>query len=52
MALITHIKDWRLAIDKGKFAGIIFTDTSKAFYSFYPLLMVKKLQAYTFSDES
>ena len=52
MALITHIKDWRLTIDKGKFAGIIFTDTSKAFYSFYPLLMVKKLQAYTFSDES
>ena len=32
--------------------GVISTDTSKAFDSLRPSLMVKKVQAYNFSDES
>ena len=35
-----------------KFVGVISTDTSKAFDSLRPSLMVKKVQAYNFSDES
>lgn len=46
------IEDWRLAIDKGKFVGVIPTDTGKAFEFLLLLHMVRKLQAYNFSDES
>ena len=35
-ALIKIVEDWRLAIDKGKFVGVISTDTSKAFDSGAP----------------
>ena len=51
MALIKLIEDWRLAIDKGKFVGVISTDTSKTFDYLLLSLMVKKLQAYNFSDK-
>ena len=51
MALIKLIEDWRLATDKGKFVGVISTDTSKAFDYLLLSLMVKKLQAYNFSDK-
>ena len=51
-ALIKFVEDWRLAIDKGKFVGVTSTDTSKAFDSLLPSLMIKKLQACNFSDES
>ena len=50
-ALIKLIEDWRLAIDKEKFVGVISTDTSKAFDYLLLSLMVKKLQAYNFSDK-
>ena len=50
-ALIKLIEDWRLAIDKEKFVGVICTDTSKAFDYLLLSLMVKKLQAYNFSDK-
>ena len=43
MALIKLVEDWRLAIENGKFVGVISTDTSKAFDSLLPSLMVKKL---------
>ena len=46
------IEDWRLAIDKGKFVGVIPTETGKAFEFLLLLHMVRKLQAYNFSDES
>ena len=46
------IEDWRLAIDKGKFVGVIPTDTGKAFEFLLLLHMVRKLQVYNFSDES
>ena len=52
MALIKLIEDWRLAIDKGKLVGVISTLTRKTFDSLLPSLMVKKLQAYSFSDKS
>ena len=52
MVLIKLIEDWRLAIDKGELVGVISTLTSKTFDSLLPSLMVKKLQAYSFSDES
>ena len=51
-ALIKFIEDWRLANDMGKFVGVTSTDTSKAFGSLLPSLMIKKLQACNFSDES
>ena len=50
-ALIKLIEDWRLPIDKEKFVGVISTDTSKAFDYLLLSLMVKKLQAYNFSDK-
>jgi len=46
------IEDWRAAADRKDCVTVLFTDTSKAFDSLHPALMIQKLKAYGFSDNS
>jgi len=39
-ALIRLVEDWKSAIDDGKYVEVISTDTSKAFDSLLPVLMI------------
>lgn len=50
--LLRLTEDWKLAVDSKQFIGILSTDTSKAFDSLHPSLMINKLKAYGFSEES
>jgi len=50
--LLKLIQDWKSALDHGQIVGIISTDTSKAFDSLLPALMIRKLKAYYFSEDS
>lgn len=50
--LLRLAEDWKLAMDSEQFIGILSTDMSKAFDSLYPSLMINKLKAYDFSEES
>ena len=44
------VEDWKLAKDNQPSVGILSTDMSKAFYSLYPPLMLRKLKAYGYQD--
>ena len=48
-SLIRLVEDWKLAIDRKEFVGILATDMSKAFGSLSPPLLLNKLKAYGFS---
>ena len=50
--LLRLTEDWKLAVDSKQFIGILSTATSKAFDSLHPSLMISKLKAYGFSEES
>ena len=50
--LLRLTEDWKLAVDSEQFIGILSTDMSKAFDSLDPSLMINKLKAYGFSEES
>ncbi|XP_048578931.1 uncharacterized protein LOC125560702 [Nematostella vectensis] len=50
--LLKLTEDWKLAVDSKQFIGILSTDMSKAFDSLHPALMVNKLKAYGFSEQS
>ena len=50
--LVRLTEDWKLAMDSKQFIGILSTDMSKAFDSLHPSLMINKLKAYGFSEES
>ena len=50
--LLRLTEDWKLAADSEQFIGILSTDMSKAFDSLHPSLMINKLKAYGFSEES
>ena len=50
--MIRITEDWKLAVDSKQFIGILSTDMSKAFDSLHPSLMINKLKAYGFSEES
>ena len=41
------LEDWKSALDNGEIVGIISTDTSKAFDSLLPALMIRKLKIIT-----
>ena len=46
------VERWKKAVDNGNVVGVLPTDTSKAFDSLYPPLLINKLRAYGFSDNS
>ena len=50
--LITLVEDWRLARDQGKVVSILSTDMSKAFDSLHPPLLLSKLRAYGFRENT
>ena len=50
--LLRLTEDWKLAVDSEQSIGILSTDMSKAFDSLHPSLMINKLKAYGFSEES
>lgn len=51
-ALLKLIEDWKSALDNGQLVGIIYTDTSKAFDSVLPALLIRKLKAYNFTEDA
>lgn len=50
--LINLVEDWRLARDQGKVVSILSTDMSKAVDSLHPLLLLSKLRAYGFLENT
>ena len=46
------VEDWRSAVDNGKILGVVSTDTSKAFDSLLPVLLISKLKAYNVSEHA
>ena len=51
-ALLKLVEDWKFSLDNGQTVGIISTNTSEAFDSLLPALMIRKLKAYNFSKQS
>ena len=50
--LIVMLENWKRALDKKKYAGAVLTDLSKAFDCLNHELIVAKLEAYGFNQES
>ena len=46
------LEEWKLAIDRRELVCILSTDMSKAFDSLCPSLLLKKLEAYVFTEEA
>ena len=46
------VERWKEAVDNRNVVGVLSTDMSKAFDSLYPPLLINKLRAYGFSDNS
>ena len=51
-SLIALVERWKQAVDKRNVVGVFSTDMSKAFDSLHPPLLIKKLRAYGFSNNS
>ena len=51
-SLIGLVERWKQAVDNKNIVGVLSTDMSKAFDSLYPPLLINKLKAYGFSNNS
>ena len=51
-SLIGLVERWKRAVDNRNVVGVLSTDMSKAFDSLYPPLLINKLKAYGFSNNS
>ena len=51
-ALLSLIEKWKKALDKKGYGGAILMDLSKAFDTINHELLIAKLEAYGFSNES
>ena len=51
-SLIELVERWKRAFDNRNIVGVLSTDMSKAFDSLYPPLLINKLKAYGFSNNS
>ena len=51
-SLIGLVERWKWAVDNRNVVAVLSTDMSKAFDSLYPLLLINKLKAYGFSNNS
>ena len=51
-SLIGLVERWKQAVDNRNVVGVLSTDMSKAFDSLYPPLLINKLRAYGFSNDS
>ena len=50
--ILRLVENWKFEIDNRRLVGVVSTDMSKAFDSLYPSLIIKKLEAYYFSENS
>ena len=50
--LLGLVGEWKKKLDCGKVIAVLSTDMNKAFDSLYSPLLVKKLEAYNFSDKA
>ena len=51
-SLIGLVERWKQAVDNRNVVGVLSTDMSKAFDLLYPPLLINKLRAYGFSNNS
>ena len=50
--LLTLVENWKDAVDQKQIVGVLSTDTSKAFDSLYPPLLIKEMEIYGFSKNA
>ena len=50
--LLSMLEEWKLAIDRRELVCILSTDMGKAFDSLCPSLILKKLEAYGFTEQA
>ena len=50
--ILRLVENWKFEIDNRRLVGVVSTDMSQAFDSLYPLLIIKKLEANNFSENS
>ena len=50
--LLRLVENWKTELDRKNFVGVLSSDMSKAFDSLCPSLLINKLQAYNFSENS
>ena len=50
--LLRLVENWKAEFDRKNIVGVLALDMSKAFDSVCPALLIKKLQAYNFSESA